>query len=755
MSPVFDEIADSTMLIIESSLNENLAIAENLNSPKPLDPPKKSASKENLNLLAQLTKISSKNYIGKEMCTVCLKNVTETQQSISCSNCDRWTHRKCTLTITKSKYKKLCQISHFNWYCNNCRETETPLPKLNQPLELDSNNQPCHFSTVRKGKNELLIIHLNCRSMVNKEEELFELINLLNPDIVCLSETWLDGSIPTQYVPKGYKILRKDRSEGFLQKYRKIKGGGLAIIHRSYINISLKPSLTEKEEELLWVQVKTNTSFLLGLFYRPAYSTLLHENEEGESLLEENIRKASETSNRIVIVGDFNIDLKNTKDKNRTELLTICDTYSLTQQIKRNTRIDLNTGKGTLIDHIWTSPEMKPKTSGTCQGISDHLGTYVKFNKSNLNSKIKAPEKLSRTFKTYDPQKFCQDMEKALQESKIEKLILEENLDASTDELVKIISDTAKEHAPLVLKQNSKSTTFIPWMTDELSKAITHKNELLYDYFMSKDPLLKKTFDEEKNKITKEKRQLKQKWIEEEIKKAGNDPHKLWKLYNYLTGREKTYDSQEPDNINQDKANTFNQFFCNVGKSSKTTPDNDPDLKPPKQINEKFSFNDENNTKIEKLIDNLKERTATGYDYIDVKLIKDSKKVISPILTKIVNLGLKKSKFPNSMKKAIIKPIFKEGDYNNISNYRPIAILPIISKIIERAVTDQFVAFFVKKCLLSATQHAYLKKHSTITFLAEALNHVYKLVDQKLHVALVKIDLSKAFDTINQKKASV
>ena len=419
MSPVFDEIADSTMLITESSLHENLAIAENLNTTKPLDPPKKSESQENLNLLAQLTKISSKNYIGKEMCTVCLKNVTETQQSISCSNCDRWTHRKCTLTITKTMYKKLCQISNFNWYCNNCRETETPLPKLKQPLELDSKNLPCHFSTVKKGKNELLIVHLNCRSMVNKEEELFGMIQLLNPDIVCLSETWLDGSIPIQYVPKGYKILRKDRSEEFLQKYRKVKGGGLAIIHRSYIRISIKPSLTEKEEELLWVHVNTNTSFLLGLIYRPAYSTLLYENEEGESLLEQNIRRAAEISNHIVIVGDFNIDLKNINDKNTTELLTICDTYSLTQQIKKDTRIDLNTGKGTLIDHIWTSPEMEVKTSGTCQGISDHLDTSVKFNSSNFSTKVKVQEKLSRSYKTYEPQLFCRDTKTLLKELKL------------------------------------------------------------------------------------------------------------------------------------------------------------------------------------------------------------------------------------------------------------------------------------------------------------------------------------------------
>ena len=736
------------MFITEPSIFENLTAA----GTKNLASTEKSPSQENLNFLAHLTKISDSDYIGKELCTMCLKNVTETQQSVSCSNCERWTHRKCTNTISKSKYKKLCQVLSFNWYCNNCRETETPLPKITEPLKLDSNNLPCKFSIVKKGKNELLVIHINCRSMKNKEEELFEIITQLNPDIICLSETWLDGSTPTQYVPNGYKILRKDRSEEFLQKYRKIKGGGLAIIYRSYINLTLKPTLTVKDEEILWVHVKTNNSFLLGLFYRPDYSMILQENEEGESPLEQNIRQASELSNRIVIVGDFNIDLKNPKNRNTKDLITICDTYSLSQQIKKDTRVDLNTEKGTLIDHIWTSPEMKAKTSGTFLGVSDHLGTYVKFNKNNLNSKMKVPAKITRSYKTYDPVKFCKDTEIALKESKIENFIQEKNLDMATEELVNVISATANIHAPLSLRQNNHSTNFIPWMTEDLSKAITHKNELLYDYFISRDPLLKKSFDDEKNKITKEKRLLKQKWIQSEIAKAGNDPYKLWKLYNYLTGREKNFDSPEPENIDQNKANTFNKFFCDIGKSSKAQTKNDLILKPAKDINSNFSFSEESLLNIEKLIDNLKDRTATGLDYIDVRLIKDLKKVISPFLTKIVNLGYNIGKFPNCMKRAIIKPIYKEGDQNSISNYRPIAILPIISKIIERAVTDQFVAFFIINCLLSPTQHAYLKKHSTITFLAEALNHIYSLVDQKLHVALVKIDLSKAFDTINHEK---
>ena len=589
--------------------------------------------------------------------------------------------------------------------------------------------------------------------MLNKEEEIFDIIRLLNPDIICLTETWLDGSVPIQYVPKGYKILRKDRSEEFLQKYRKIKGGGLAIIYRSYLNIIPKPKLSPKDEEIFWVQIQTNNSFLLGVIYRPEYSTLLQENEEGESALEQNLRKASEISNRLVVVGDFNIDMLNQNTKKAKYLKSIYETYNLTQQIKTVTRIDLNSGKGTLIDHVWTSADIKVMKSGTCQGISDHLGTFVKLNRSNINTKIKPPEKLSRNYKNYDSKKFCHDTLKAITESKIEQLIQDKNLDKATEELIEVISEIANIHAPLNLKKHHNSSTYIPWMTDELSLSITQKNELLYDYFVSRDPILKKRFDEIKNKITSEKRLLKRKWIEEEIIKAGNDPFKLWKLYNYLTGREKTYESIEPDNITQQKADQFNEFFSNIGKSKNPTPDLVTNPDPSENFQKaNFSFNPENEITIEKLIDKLKDKTATGYDHLDVRLIKDLKKIISPILTKLINLGYEIKKFPNCLKRAIIRPIYKADDPNNISNYRPIALLPILSKIFERAATDQLMNFFIENLLLSKTQHAYLKNHSTITFLVEAINFIYKLLDQKLHTALVKIDLSKAFDTINHKK---
>ena len=82
------------------------------------------------------------------------------------------------------------------------------------------------------------------------------------------------------------------------------------------------------------------------------------------------------------------------------------------------------------------------------------------------------------------------------------------------------------------------------------------------------------------------------------------------------------------------------------------------------------------------------------------------------------------------MKRSSIKPLFKEGDRNNIGNYRPIAILPVLSKIFERAAALQIVNFLEENNLISKSQHAYRKLHSTITCLAEAINYLYKKMDE-------------------------
>ena len=88
--------------------------------------------------------------------------------------------------------------------------------------KVSKSDLPEHTHEISKSSKEMIIIHMNCRSLTNKEEELQFIVDDVNPDIICLTETWLDESIPQQaLIPDGYSVIRKDRSESFKQKQRR------------------------------------------------------------------------------------------------------------------------------------------------------------------------------------------------------------------------------------------------------------------------------------------------------------------------------------------------------------------------------------------------------------------------------------------------------------------------------------------------------------------------------------------------------
>ena len=704
-------------------------------------------SRELLKHLKELPKISHTDYIGKELCTKCHKIVQESQQSISCDSCDRWTHRKCG-GMTKKKFEHLSKIKFFNWHCENCREDDPLFDTIIQEVtQLD--DLPEDTEIVRKNKNEILIIHMNCRSIIKKIEELVQLIESLNPDIICLTETWYDKSVPKGFqIPPGYKIIRKDRTEKFQNLHKKKGGGGVAILHKSQLNVTFKESLTDKTEDILWANVKAKQSFLLGVIYRPQYSLML-DDTLGESTLEKNIRKASEITSNIVVTGDFNIDMRKKEDNNTINLKNTFKSYCLKQWINKSTRFDRKTGKGSIIDHIWTTPEIKPKAIGTFIGLSDHLGTYIKINKNAILESPKSFIKY-RDYKKYNVEDFLEELQEEIKQSTLRQLISTKQTNEAMEELVKILQKVANKHAPIRKVKRRFTKKKIPWMTEDLKDKITHKNELLTDYLTTGSEFLKKRLDQAQNIIKKTKYRQKATYVKTEMDNAGKDSASLWKMYNYLTGRNQQMDKIEPEYMTQEKANNFNDYFCTIGeKTAPPVQNQETEIRNKPQF--EFSFKEESPENIKKIINGLKINTATGKDDIDMKLIKDANLIITPVLTDIINLGYETNTFPECMKSSIIVPIYKEGDINNIKNYRPIAILPAISKIIERSAVNQIISYLETNQLITKCQHAYRKQHGTITNLVEAINHIYREIDNKKYSAIVKMDLSKAFDCINHR----
>ena len=145
----------------------------------------------------------------------------------------------------------------------------------------------------------------------------------------------------------------------------------------------------------------------------------------------------------------------------------------------------------------------------------------------------------------------------------------------------------------------------------------------------------------------------------------------------------------------------------------------------------------------------IKRNKSTGIDNLRLCLLKDAAHTLSAPLTYLINLSLQTGLFPNDWKLAKIVPIHKSGSHYNFDNYRPISVLPVLSKIIEKAVHRQFLEFIEQNKLLHAFQFGFGPKLSTELAATLLLDDIRKNVDEGKLVGAAFIDLRKLFDTIN------
>ncbi len=138
-----------------------------------------------------------------------------------------------------------------------------------------------------------------------------------------------------------------------------------------------------------------------------------------------------------------------------------------------------------------------------------------------------------------------------------------------------------------------------------------------------------------------------------------------------------------------------------------------------------------------------------GSDKISLRFIKDSMFVIVFYLTVIINTSVSTGRFPTSWKHATVTLLFKSGDKSNTSNYRPISLLPIFSKILDKIVASQLTTFLDSKNILAVNQHGFRSKLSTETALTVITDNLYDNMDKRQISLLTLCDLSKAFDSVN------
>ena len=137
-----------------------------------------------------------------------------------------------------------------------------------------------------------------------------------------------------------------------------------------------------------------------------------------------------------------------------------------------------------------------------------------------------------------------------------------------------------------------------------------------------------------------------------------------------------------------------------------------------------------------------------GSDRIPCKLLKLSSSIVGPSLAYIFKSCIDAEIFPNEWKIAKVTPLFKKGSNRELGNYRPISVLPLVSKVFEKIMYHQLYDYFQENRLLNTYQSGFRLVHSTTTALLETTNNWSINIDIGLLNGVLFIDLKKAFDTI-------
>ena len=131
------------------------------------------------------------------------------------------------------------------------------------------------------------------------------------------------------------------------------------------------------------------------------------------------------------------------------------------------------------------------------------------------------------------------------------------------------------------------------------------------------------------------------------------------------------------------------------------------------------------------------------------RFLKDGADILTIPITQLCNLSIKFSHFPKDCKVAKLKPLYKKGTKTDPKNFRPISLLPIVSKIIEKVMHDQTMNYLTESKILYRHQSGFRKNHSTVTFLTYLTDKILTGFDSGLLTRVILIDLQKAFDPIN------
>ena len=568
-----------------------------------------------------------------------------------------------------------------------------------------------------------------------------------NIDIICISETKLDESFPaSNFTIPGYSSpFRLDVSS---------TSGGILVFIKEHIPSKLLNKLKIPSNlQILPIEINLRkTKWLILPIYKPPSTTENYFLEHMNRIIE---YYTSEYDN-ILTLGDFNLEIS-TKGM---------DTFMKTHNLKSlfNKPTCYKSKEGRCIDLLLTNRNRSFKFTNAFEtGLSDHhLMIYTMFR--TTFEKVKPIDIRYRTFKKFDSNKVASD--------------LLDNMPNMNhyDQLELSLLDILNTHAPLKTKKLRSNTK--PFANQTLRKAISTRSKL--KNIANKTGLdsdLEK-YKKQRNYVVSLNRKTQRKFFKDLNPNKIQTSKSFFQTFKPYFSNKYTYSEKllliENDEIitdDKDIATLFNKYFANITGTLDiiewpTTTQTQTTLIDPilnkidryidhpsiKTINthycsvEKFSFREISKKEIKFEIDNLDISKSSSGD-IPIKFIKEYLPFYIESLQTSFNNAISSNTFPDPLKLVDVTAVFKKGDKNDKSNYRPISVMKAFATVFERLLFKQLNKFIEVKFspLLCGFRKGHNTQHALINLLEDWRTHL----DNKKVVGTILCDLSKAFDTLS------
>ena len=591
--------------------------------------------------------------------------------------------------------------------------------------------------------------HINLRSLTadcdttagtNKFSEFETFVATYGFDIVGITETWLDASIDNDIIHLNNYLppLRRDRNRN---------GGGICVYISDSFPAKRVPYLEPANIEIICIECQlSRQKHLLCITYRPPnFDTI-----EFLSGIDSILAHQTEYSD-IIFMGDFNGKHEDFCATDITtgdgrELKAYFDSKDFIQLIGEPTRFQNN--HMSCLDLIFTNnpitvrnPNVYPQINN-CDHCPISVGIFLD------NTKYNSYKRMVWDFKRGDFDKLRNILYNCRWDSVFTKTCINDKA-LEFMYIFEKVSEACVPHYETTIRPNNK-----PYITTEIKKLIRRRDRLYHLYKSTKTQLARDNYTHARNFVVSKIRESLN-YFEARQLTALNMPKTNPKLY-WKTLKMKYNMKTKPiipplicnNGIIIDpsrKAELFNNLFVSqtiLDDKDKTLPGNYP------SVLASISHITITEYDTYKILSNLDPSKATGADGIGNKLLKESAAAICAPLSKLFQQSMNTGIFPSSWKFASVTALHKKGSAHECNNYRPISLLPCISKVFEKLVFNNMYAYLINHKLISSHQSGFRPGDSTVRQLVSICHKINQSLDNGDEVLSVFLDFRKAFDKV-------